>query len=342
MSNNNDANNFTNREFVSMVRAELAAAGRPDVTIERSWIDEDEPGYPFLLHVPIGTELSVPLKAPDGFLETLTDTRRKRYALEFSQALINLRSAEAMLLKYAGDVRKAVNAAVAAARADGLDILLDRVGFAPTYIGPLTYKDWKHAALHVLANVTFRHTSFYLKPTISGVIIEEPADVATEMAGILEEQRERQDRLAELDRLGCDLFVDGLTLDLLAAYGLDAAETLATLWKKQHLNLRFRDAGQDVALSLITSGGYVTASIQLPQAFWNGEHLWFTGSESENDHKPLIGKSLGSLVPHPAFTERPIADVFHQRTDHIVFDLSGKLSFDAETGRLWREEQLAA
>lgn len=342
MDTEKETRTFTNREFVAMVRVELAAAGRPDVAIERSWIDEDEPGYPFLLHVPVGTELSIPLKAMQGFFETRTDEDRKWYAVEFAKALINLRSAEAMLTRYARDVRKAANAAVATARANGLDVLLDRVGFKPTYAYHLTQKDWKDAAFHVLANVTFRHTSFYLRRETSCVYVEEPADVGKELASILEDQRERQDRIAELDAQGCDLLVDGITLDLLAAHGLDAAETLTAVWKKQCLNLKVQHQGQDVSLSLITSGGYATASIMLPEAFWNGEHMWLCGDEHMNDHKGLIGKSLGDLVPHPVFTSRPVVDVFNRHADHIVFDLSDKHMFDADTGRIWREERLAA
>lgn len=342
MNTEKETRAFTNRDFVAMVRAELAAAGRPDVAIERSWIDEDEPGYPFLLHVPVGTELSIPLKAMQGFFETRTDEDRKWYAVEFAKALINLRSAETMLVKYARDVRKAANAAVAAARAEGLDVLLDRVGFKPTYAYHLTQKDWKDAAFHVLANVTFRNTSFYLRPETTEIYVEEPADVAKEMLSMLEEQRERQVRMAELDAQGCDLLVDGITLDLLKAYGLDAAETLEKVWKAQHVGLDVVLDGQAAHLSLITSGGYANASIQLPQAIWNGEHMWFRGEEHGKDHKHLIGKSLGDLVPHPVFTSRPVVDVFHRHSDHIVFDLSDKHMFDADTGRIWRKERLAA
>ena len=333
---------FANRDFVAMVRAELAQMGRPDVTIQRSWIDEDEPGYRFLLHVPVGTELSVPLKAMEGFFHTKTDEDRKWCAVEFAKALINLKSAEAMLLKYARDVRSAANAAVAAARADGLDILLDRIGFKPTYAYHLTDKAWKEAALNVLAAVTIRHTSFYLRPTTSNLWVEEPADVAKEMKDILDEQHTRQARLAEMDALGADLIVDQITLDLLAAHGLDAGEVLERVWKKQCVNLKVQHEGKDVSLSLISSEGVTTASIILEDAIWNGEHLWFCGDEHMKDHKHLIGKSVGELVRHPVFASRPIVDVVHRLADHVVFDLSDKVMFDADTGRLWREERLAA
>ena len=333
---------FTNREFVAMVRAELAAAGRPDVTIERSWIDEDEPGYSFILHVPVGAELSVPLRSAEAPRELRYDQERTWLAASFAKALINLKAAEATLIKYQRDVHRAASAVVASARASGLDVLLDRVGFKPTYARSLTDTSWNDAVSYVLASVTIRHTSFYLRPKTSNVWIEEPADVAREMKDILAEQREHQDRMSDLDAHSCDLFVDGITLELLAAHGLDPADILTRAWKKQCLNLKVQHNGEEVALSIITSDGYATASIQMPEAFWNGEHLWFGGEEHDKDHKHLIGKSLGDLVPHPAFTSRPIVDVVHRHADHVVFDLSDKHMFDADNGRIWREERLAA
>lgn len=342
MTQENTRANFTNRQFVDMVRAELGAAGRKDVRIERSWIDEDTPGHPFLLHVPVGTELTVPLRAMESFFEAQTDEDRKRQAVQFTKALMNLKSAEGMLLKYARDVRREANAAVAAARADGLDVLVERIGFKPTRAYHLTQKAWKEAAYHVLGAITFRHTSFYLRQETSEVWVEEPTDVQKELAQILEDQRERQSRLAEMDALGADLLVDPITLDLLAAHGLDAADILKRAWKEQCVNLTVQHQGSDVPLSLVTSEGYVTASMQLPEAFWNGEHMWLCGDERDKDHKHLVGKSLGDMVPHPAFTARPIVDVFHRHADHIVFELPDKFLFDADTGRIWREERLAA
>lgn len=172
--------------------------------------------------------------------------------------------------------------------------------------------------------------------------VEEPTQVAEELSDILDEQRERQARIAELDAQSADLIVDAITLDLLEAHGLDAIEVLTRVWKEQCVNLTVDYRGTDVSLSIISSAGETSASIQLPEAFWNGKHLWFGGDEREKDHRHLIGKSLGGLVPHPAFNSRPIVDVFHRHADHVVFDLSDKVMFDADTGRLWREERLAA
>lgn len=332
---------FPNRDFVAMVRAELASMGRPDVTIERNWIDEDEPGEPFLLHVPVGTELSIPLRARDGLRQARTAEDQNRHAAMFAKALINLRSAETMLVKYARDVRKAANAAVAEARADGLDILIDRVGFKPTYAFHLGHEKWKDAACHVLANVTFRHTSFYLRPETSDVYVEEPGDVAEEMATILQDQRERQERLAEMEAMGADLIVDQITLDLLAAHGIDAEAALRQVWRHQHAAFPVSHLGHDTHLSLISSDGRVTASIMLYDAVWNGEHLWLT-QDRASDYGDFVGKTLGNLVPHPVFKSRRVAAVENRHIYHFSFDLSDKSLFDGDTGRVWRAERLAA
>lgn len=342
MSTENAPNNFSNRDFVAMVRAELVQAGRPEVGIERIWIDEDTPGYPFLLNVPVGTEFTVPLKAMDGLFDTTSEKNRKSHARQFATALINLKFAEKMLEKYAHDVRRAANVAIAAARADGLDILLGNVGFKPTYANHLTSKSWKDAAHQVLAALTIRHTSFYLRPETSELWVEEPSEVANGLKIILEEQRERQDRIAEMEAHGADLVVDAITLDLLAAHGLDAQAVLEQVWKSQCVNLTVQHLGRETSFSLISSNGNVSAFIQLEEAVWNGEHLWFLGDERDKDHKDLVGKSLGDLVPHPAFRSRPISAVVVRHIDHVSFDLSDKALFDADTGRIWREERLAA
>lgn len=334
--------NFTNRQFVTLVRAELAAMERRDVAVERNWIEEDEPGYPFLLLVPVGNELIVPLKAMDGFFHTRTDEDRSRHAREFAKAMVNLKSAEKMLEKYARDVRRAANTAVAAAREDGLDILVEKVGFKPSYACHLTNPSWKEAALHILAAVTIRHTSLDLRPETSELWVEKPTDVATELVNILESQRERQARILELDELGADLVVDQITLDLLEAHGLNATEILRGALKQRHTNLKVQHLGKEVSLTITNCQGAVTASIMLEDAFWNGETFWLVGDEQANDHAGLVGKSLDDLVRHPVFTARPIATVEHRGIEQFTFNLSDKLMFDADTGRIWREERLAA
>jgi hypothetical protein len=333
---------FTNRMFVAAIRAELDANGHQNVGISRRWIDEDTPDYAYLVHVPVGAALTVPLKVMDGFFDTNDIETLTRHAREFAAALANLKRAETMLEKYARDVRKAAVAEIAAARSDGLDIQLEDVGFKPVYAYHLSGKDWKDAAFHILASVKVRHTSFFLRPTVSELWIEEPADFARELATIREEQLERQDRIIELDALGADLIVDQITMDLLAAHGLDAKEVLTAVWKKQCVNLTVDHLDRETSLSLVSFEGFVKATILLEDAVWNGQHLWFCGDEQMKDHKHLVGKSVGDLVRHPVFASRPIIEIFHRHADHIVFDLSDKVMFDADTGHTWREERLAA
>lgn len=329
---------FTNRDFVAAVRTELASAGHADIPFERSWFDEDTPGERLLVHVPVGTEFTVPLRVLDRHFDMTTAEDLKRNAAEFAMALINLRLAETMLLRYAREVRKAANKAVADARAEGLDILLEAVGFKPTYAYHLNWKSWKDAAAHVLAAVTIRQTSFFLRPESRTFWVEEPQDVATEMRDVTDDQRSRQMRRAELDRVGADLVVDAVTLDLLNCHGLDASEVLTAVWKSQCVNLKVQYRGSEADMSLVTGDGDVRASIALPEGHWNGEHLWFSGDESSVDHQHLVGGTLGDLLPHPAFTNRPVVGIKKHCGEQFSFDLSDKLLFDGDTGRLWRDE----
>lgn len=341
--NGNDV--MTKREFVRLVRAKLDADGHRDIAIERNWIDVDADGHPFLLRVPVGTELEVPLRPMEGLFEIGaddTDTQIGHYA----KALVTLKRSEKTLVRYAGDVRRAANAEIATARAEGLDLLLKEVSFKPTRAYHLARADWKDAALHVLACVRVQHTSFNLRPTTSDLLVEEADDVAAEMLGLRVDQRERQAKLAEMELAGYDLMVDAITLDLLAAHGLDATEVLRDVWKRESLHLTVKLDVIDTRLSLMASDGVVTASIELENAYWNGEHLWFTDEALHTGHAEMAGKALGNLVSHPTFAARPITSVkpFGPKAERelIYFDISEKFYFDADTGRIWREERLAA
>ena len=333
---------FTYRQFVAFIEIALAEAGHADVPVSRQWIDEDTPGYPCLMHVPIGAALTVPLKPLDYFFDVKDVDGLAWHAAEFAKALVNLARAERILEKYARDVRTAAVAAIAAARRDGLNVLLEGVGFKPTYAHHLTSGSWKDAALHVLASIKVRHTDFHLRPRVSEVRVEEPAEVAQALADVIKEQRERQDRLDELDALGADLIVDALTIELLEAHDLDVAQVLGEAWRRQCVNLRVEQGGRESWLSIVTSGGRATASADLGSAHWNGEYLWLTDGDRATGNAGLVGKSLGDLVQHPVFSRRTIVAVEDRHIDHFVFDLSDKLLFDAETGRTWRGERLAA
>lgn len=330
------------RQFVALVRSALDAAGRADVVLDRQWFDEDTPEHQLLVHVPVGPALTVPLALLDSFFLVTSDEDLQWHANEFALALANLKQAEKMLEKYARDVRTAAVAAIATARADGLDILLDGVGFKPTYAHHLTGRDWKDAALRVLAEIKVKRTSFFLRPEVTALIIEEPTDVPGELASILEEQRERQIRLVELDALGADLVVDSLTLDLLAAHNVDAVATLAEVWKRQRVNMTVEHLEREASLSLVGFEGTVEATLVLDEAIWNGRHLWLRDEAIASGNGGLAGKSLGDLVKHPVFTSRPIVSVEPRHLDHFTFDLSDHAYFDAESGRIWRKDRVGA
>ncbi|WP_174285532.1 hypothetical protein [Sphingomonas bacterium] len=236
--------NITNRQFVATIRAKLDAGGHADVPVDRLWVDEDDQGYPFLLRVPVGAELIMPLMPLNGFFEADTPEKMDVHIGHFADALVNLRRGEKMLLRYVNGVRKAAVEVITAARADGLDLLLDRVGLKPAYAWHLAGGSWKDAISYVLAELRVRHTSFYLRPTVSEYYVEEAADVADEIQGLREEQRERQERLLELETIGADLEVDAITLDLLAAHGLDADQVLRDLWKRQSVTFTVQHLGR--------------------------------------------------------------------------------------------------
>ena len=124
---------MSNRKFVARVRAKLDAAGRQDVVIDRLWIDENEPGYLFLLNVPVAPELAVPLKPLDGCSKTRSAGELDQHIGYFATALVNLKSAEKMLMRYAQDVRREARKQIAAVRAEGLDVSIANLGFKPTY-----------------------------------------------------------------------------------------------------------------------------------------------------------------------------------------------------------------
>lgn len=334
-----EAASMTNREFVALVRARLDEAGHRDIAIERSWIDTDTPGDPFLLNVPVGPEFVVPLRAVEGFVRVSDPLVVARHVEHFAAALVTLRRAERTLVKYASEVRRAAAKAIAEARSEGLDILLSNVAFAPTYAWLLTGSDWKHAASHVLAEVCVRHTSFCLRPEISSVVVEEAGDVAYGLESILDDERELQGRLAYLDGLGADLIVDAITLDLLRTHVVDVEHALRDVWSKQHVSIPIKVQGFETQLSLSSNNGSVESAMILPEAVWNGEMLWLKGDAVETG-LDRVGKTLEGLVSHPALACRKVVHIEQRPAeigipDRYYLDLSERFLFDADTGRIW-------
>tara|TARA_R110000868_G_scaffold411785_1_gene710584 strand:- start:65719 stop:66756 length:1038 start_codon:yes stop_codon:yes gene_type:complete len=345
MTHNKSKPFITNRGVIALIRAKLDAEGHSDVAVSRQWIDEDTPGEPFLLNVPLGTELFVPLRAMEGFFNIQDQEDADWHASLFAQALVNLQKATKMLLTYAAKVKKEALAQVAAARADGLDIQFSGISFKSTYVRALSGMDWKEAAFGVLAEVSIRNTSFHLQPEVSSFCVEEAVDVADEMADLLKDQRERQQRLEELERAGFDLTVDQITIDLLEAHELDVTQTLRRAWKKQCVNRKITFGEQEGTVSIHTSDGVVGSSLQLGELCWNGEYAWFHGEKGEQDLRGLLGKTLAGLTSHPVFCALPITNIVHHDAgvrDLFYFDMSQVRTFDADSGDLGEEQRLAA
>lgn len=334
---------ISHRDFIRHVRAKLDACGHADIAISRQWIDESTPGEAFLLNVPVGTDLVVPLMPTVGLFERSV-AEADREIGQFAKALVNLRAAEKMLATYVRDVRRAASQEIAAARAAGLDLLLEGVDLRPTYAVHLTHKSWKEAAGNVLASVRVRNTSFLLRPETTELLVVEPAEAADEIAALRGQQRERQERLVQLDRMGADLEFDVVTLELLEAHGLEASAVLQRVWHEQCVELTVQHLGRDAKLSLTSFEGRLRASLELEDAYWNGEHLWFLKEELYTGHADASGKLLGDRVQHPVLARQLVSKVVpHPAGRELVFlDLSDKLLFDADTGRIWRREHLAA
>lgn len=342
MTDDKTALQLSTREFIDRLRSELAAAGRPDIKVQRNWLQRDEAGDRFALYVPVGAEAVVPLCLPHEADEAAMSAAQGEHAAVFAKALINVNAAEKRLGKYLGEIRQAASAAVEAARINGLDIKLEKVGFYPVSALHLTGRNCNAAADYVLAAVTVRHLAHHLRPDETTFRVEEAADVAREMDGVLEDQRERQDRLADLEAAKADLVVDQITLDLLEAHEIDPAVILAKLSEQPSSTIIVQHDGRDLPLLLMNYLGEATITVAMQDAVWNGEYLWFLGDEEMKDHKHLVGKSLGALVRHPVFASRAITKVERGYTDHIHFDLSDKMLFDADTGRFWRDRKLVA
>lgn len=334
---------MSNREFIAAVRAKLDEAGYPEIPVRRQWIREDDPESRFLLMVPVGPDLMVPLKAADGFHE-LSVQDAGPHIEHFATALINLHAGEGWLEKYAQEVRRTARQEISRARKTGLDVVLESIGFKPVRAYQLSDRSWKEAMQFVFVELGVRVLSFHLQPETVQVWVGEPSEAVETLREALQDQQSRQDRLEELFERGFDLEVDALTVDLLKSHGLDPVQVLRTVWKAQCVNLEVQHLGRRANLSLVTSDGRVESSIALDDAFWNGEHLWFLKEELFTGHDRLVGKSLGGKVQHPVLANRPITKVVRHPAgrDLIFLDLSDKLLFDADTGSIRQDRKDAA
>jgi hypothetical protein len=324
------------RELFGRVRAGLDAAGRQDIAFDLLWVNDDRQGYKFTIDVPVGAEFVIPLKPLASMLTE--EDGLERFAEALVPAMINIRRAEKSLVKYAEAIRKAAKLEIQAARDAGLDVQLEKVGFKPAYAWHLTQRNWKDAASHVLAQVDVRATSFYLRPKVTSIIVEEPEHMAREFACLLEDQRDHQELLEAMRSKGADLIVDAITIDLLRTHGLNIEETLGRVWKRQCVNIQVTGQDDRLGLSIISSRGRVSSSMSMGNAYWNGEHLWFQQEVDTNELRQAVGKCLPALSSHPTFAALKVARVEQtgDRPALIYFQSPGPdLLFDASTRRTW-------
>lgn len=327
---------FPTRELIAKTRAGLDAAGHQDVRVDGLWIDEDRSAPSPTLDVPIGADMVLPL-------EPLTDGTAPpsvvvdEFARHLVQALPNVLRAGPSLRRYAAAVRRAAVREIEAARADGLELLLESVTLRPTSAWLLTGADWRSAADHVLAEVRVRRLSFHLRQEVIAVVVGEPKEVTKELAPIREQQGERQRRAAELAALGADLEVDGITLDLLRVAGLPLVELLRRARSEQCVNVAADHQEGAAGLALLNSDGRVTASMRQDGLFWNGERMWGPFRVEPERIPGLIGAEASTLVAHPAFASARIVSIAgdeHPEMDVIRFETPMHL-FDASSGRVW-------
>jgi len=326
------------RKLFALVRAGLDSAGRQDIPFEQSWVNDEREGYLFTIDMPVGPDLVLPLVPLERMVEVVDHEQIERFATSLVRSAINMKRAEKMIGRYVNAVARAARREIEAARASGLDVLLERVGLKPTYSWHLAHSDWKEAAAHALAQVNIRNTSFYLRPEITSVIIEEPDDVAYELSQVFEDQRERQSQLQRLQELGADLEVDSVTVDLLRVHGFSITETLREVHRSQCVNLPESDGDPAGRLSITSSSGSANASLVLKDAIWNGSVLWFVDEVDRDWLRARVGGTLGERINHPVLASLEVAEIERLDTEHrpmIRFKAADQLLFDAETGRLW-------
>lgn len=332
------------QRFVERVRRQLDADGQHDIPISRQWIDQETPGYRFHLHVPIGAELLLSLKPLENLYRFSDPSVMERHVKDFASALLTLRKVERKLIKYSRDMRRAAADVITDARAQGLDLLLVDVGFKPTYASHLTYASLQDSLSHILAVVKVRQTSGCLRPELTEIVIEEPEDVIHELEEVIEEQRARQGRLAQLDAIGADLVVDAITLDLLRAHVPDVEEVLREAWRNEGVSVPVVLEGHDTWLRLMTINGTVESSLDLKDVFWSEGHVHLLGVNAENG-LDLVGKTLVGKVKHPVLSSYKVVHIDRSFTgsggsDGYQLDQSKSFLFNADTGRIWPNAEL--
>lgn len=326
------------RKVVALARAGLDAAGHTDIAIDETWLREEMDDIPFVLDVPISAEITLPiypLDAPGGDL----DRTAEGFAQHLIEALPNLKRASRKLKSYHASVRREAVKEITAARASGLDLVIEAVRLRPICARYLTSSDWEAAAYEVVATVDVRCLSFFLRPDIHSVRVEDPVLIRDAMADLLHEQRRYQSELAALRKMGADLRIEQVTVDLLQHFGHDPVEVLRRVWRGQSANLTVTHKGEELNLAIISSHGRASASIVIEGSLWNGEFLWLPGPFPEDRRGQVPGLAMTELVDVEAFRSVTVLEVAPQPGTEraMLIPESPTLLFDASTGRIWPE-----
>ncbi len=323
------------RQFAALAREELLKAGRPDLSVERSWFSLEDRGYTPLVRVPVDVEYSLTLVLDQKVLRGGDDEAMRRHAQTLARALINLSHYKDELVEYANAVGEAARAELTIMRANGLDVSFRGVDFGLRKLSVLGSHSWVDDQDSILAELHVQRTSSSLRPEITSLIIEDPEDVTTELHDELSDQASHQARKARMEAMGVDLFVDGTTRDLLSAFGVNEVEALRSLFQKESALIDVTSEGQDTVLHLFIDDCTATASIAFPDHNWVRQSLSFR--EGVEMPPPSIkGEMLGKYAPHPALASRVVSLV---ASDDRIIPL---WRFDAEVGRFWLHDETKA
>lgn len=311
--------------FAKVIQACLAARDS-DAIFRTCWIKEDAEGRPFIVEVPIGMEHRIFLYSRSV---DWTDTQAaQREGERYAKALINLRKAEKSLLRYVGGIRAEARRKINDGRDEGLDVRLSKVDFRTTCVNLLAFDDWRMAANYVLCDVYVEGFGFDLERETTAVAVEEREDVADALQGYFDDQEELESKIAELDRLAADFWIDDLELALLRDSGVDIADTMRRLKNEDALEI---DLAQNQSLTITKCRGVVRMMLDGPEYWWNGTTIY---SKDRNRDQPVNAPS--DITEHPVLTRQPVeSSSGNEFNRSFVFTRGDRSLVDADAGRIW-------
>ena len=189
MSTNDALEQFQNeiRQIVKTVNTQLGEAGHTTLVIQESDFQFEPSSNPnpesdLHLQYKLSDDLNVNV-APIFLLDS--QRQLEKFTNDLVQAIVNLDKARKFLARYHRSVRAAANVAVRSARKSGYRIKLVEVGLKRTYAFHLTFSKWREAADHVLATIDLEILRANGEPDQHYLVVENPEDVAFEVASVL-------------------------------------------------------------------------------------------------------------------------------------------------------------